>query len=185
MPTISLYRNCASSRAGRRDGWGQRSIQQRHVRLRAKNQTSSLDNLGALLGERPDGAKSTSQSLGALLGDRGETAKKAPKAGSVEALYEVAKQEEQSKEVSKEEAIRQVLRAPKKAPEKDKKEEPEYENFQEEIKDIGPKILSYAKALLVLPLTYWPYIVGLVAITALTVFLSDGSFGTRAPPMDM
>jgi len=111
--------------------------------------------------------------------------KKSPKAGSVEALYEVAKQEEQSKEVSKEEAIRQVLRAPKKAPEKDKKEEPEYENFQEEIKDIGPKILSYAKALLVLPLTYWPYIVGLVAITALTVFLSDGSFGTRAPPMDM
>uniref|UniRef100_A0A7S2TMR4 Uncharacterized protein n=1 Tax=Lotharella oceanica TaxID=641309 RepID=A0A7S2TMR4_9EUKA len=88
-------------------------------------------------------------------------------------------------EESKEEAIRRALRAPKKAPEKDKKEEPEYENFEEEIKDIGPKFISYAKALLVLPLTYWPYIVGLVMITALTVFLSDGSFGTRAPPIDM
>mmetsp|Transcript_18657 Transcript_18657/g.35221 ORF Transcript_18657/g.35221 Transcript_18657/m.35221 type:complete len:172 (+) Transcript_18657:32-547(+) len=86
-PASSLYPNW------RRNAWVLRPVQQRHLCLRAKNQTSSLDSLGALLGEGQDGVKSTSQSLGALLGDRNEAEKNSPKPGSVEALYEVAKQE--------------------------------------------------------------------------------------------
>jgi len=113
-----------------------------------------------------------------------EEKEKDPALGTVEALYKEAEKARQAAKGEKgnEEAIRQALRQPKPQAQEKKEEEPEYESFQDEISDIGPKFQSYAKALLALPLLFWPFILGIAVLTVLTVFLSDGSFGGRAPP---
>ncbi|GAB5366691.1 hypothetical protein AAMO2058_001165400 [Amorphochlora amoebiformis] len=138
-----------------------------------KASSSALDSLNSFFGDDADGGESQT--------------KTEPKKGTVEALFKAAEETSQAQTdattESKEEAIRKALRTPKPGP-KEKEEEQEYETFEAEVKDIGPKFVSYAKALLVLPLTYWPYIVGLLALTLSLVLLSDGQFGARAPPSD-
>eukprot|EP00466_Bigelowiella_natans_P009837 jgi/Bigna1/137899/aug1.41_g12607 len=90
-----------------------------------------------------------------------EEKEKDPALGTVEALYKEAEKARQAAKGEKgnEEAIRQVflcpmrtalwienillyqaLRQPKPQAQEKKEEEPEYESFQDEISDIGPKV---------------------------------------------
>eukprot|EP00467_Chlorarachnion_reptans_P016863 CAMPEP_0114494194 /NCGR_PEP_ID=MMETSP0109-20121206/4520_1 /TAXON_ID=29199 /ORGANISM="Chlorarachnion reptans, Strain CCCM449" /LENGTH=202 /DNA_ID=CAMNT_0001671211 /DNA_START=221 /DNA_END=829 /DNA_ORIENTATION=- len=182
MSSVSALSNTGQERRGMLMAMGSSSLHTTVESLRWQSSRSPGDRLLLARASSNTTASNSLSSLNMLFG------------GGDKANQSRGKDSSPERSMADEEAIRIALRQPKKTKEQEeqeneeenekRKKEPEYETFEDEIADIIPKFKSYALALLALPLTFWPFIVGILVITALTVILGDGSFGGRAPPMD-